>query len=190
MTTANFQAEVDLELEKAGIQAYFTEYLAVGRPAPPMTIYWKGQKRILSITCRDWEDERDKNKAIMEMLWMSPAIMSTTLVLAMIEPVALVGGIKRCIVMVTATVRGALSVVMPYEINDEDNTISFDDSPDLDPSGGGAYSEHLGHMLPIFAKMRRSVFSGADMVKYLSNKGHEIEFAEEENMSTISTYNL
>lgn len=186
----DFQPDIDLELEKAGFLAYFSEFLITGRPAPPMLTFWRGQKRVLSISCRPWEDERDKHKAIMEMLWMSPAIQSTTMVLAMVDPVKLMGRIARSVIIVTVTCHGALATVAPYDVNDEDSTIAFEEDPELDPNGGGAYSEIIRHMLPVFALQRKSLFSGPQIVQYLNTKGFETQFYGDENMQTISTYNF
>lgn len=189
-TESDFQADIDQDLEKAGILAYFSEYLVSGRPAPPMLIFWRGKTRILAVTCRPWEDERDRNKAIMEMLFMSPAIMSSTMVLALTDPIKLISGIKRSVVMITVTAQGALATVVPYNIDDSDNTIMYDDDAELDPNGGGAYSDIIGHMLPVFARQRRALFSGPEMVQYLAHRHHEIQFYGDESMETISTYNL
>jgi hypothetical protein len=185
-TNSDFHCDIDIDLEKAGILAYYSEFLSSGRAAPPMLWFWRGKDRILGVTCRNWDDEEDKHRAIMEMLFMSPALMSTTMVLSMVEPVKLVNGIQRCVIMVVVTCHGALSIVSSYDLDDETNEISFDHEAELDPLGGGAYSEVTGHMLGVFARQRRAIFTPPQVVQYLSAKGFEIEFYENNDMSTIS----
>lgn len=169
-----FHTHVDLEVEKNGIIANITELIEANRELRPMIVYYRGPDRVLSISSRRYEDEPDRNKAIMQMLYMLPALRADTSILAYCAPVHLIDvGAQDCIITIAIAWNGALAEVFPFRVT-EDEGLIWDNDAAIDPTQG-AYDQAIQHMLPTFVRTNNSMFKPSELIDFLSARGFEVE---------------
>lgn len=168
-----FHTHVDLEVEKNGIIATFTELINASRELRPMIVYYRGSDRVLSVSSRPYTDEIDRNRAIMHMLFMLPALHADTSILSYAAPVHLINiGPRDCIITIAVSYSGAMAEVFPFEVTD--NGIEWNEDAAIDPSQG-AYDQTIQHMLPTFVRTRSSMFTPTQLIDFLSARGFEVE---------------
>src|SRR5690606_9871464 len=115
----------------------------------------------------------DRNNAIMDMLYLVPAVLPDLAILSLVDPVLLTDGTQDCIIIIAVNTTGALAEVFPWRIKD-DGEVEYIEEAALSPSATGAYSEVLAHMLPTFFTANNSPFYPSDLLAYLSEHGNEI----------------
>src|SRR5690242_7950910 len=85
---AHLHSKVDLETEKTSILALFSDYIGAGKPITPFITFFREEERVVQVTQRalDPEDNEDYFRALVEMMYIRPAIEADTSVLSYLEP--------------------------------------------------------------------------------------------------------
>lgn len=187
-TQVSFSTEVDLDIEKKGLLAFYTDLIKAGRQLPPRVTFYRKHKAIVSVTSRSFEDGNilDRNRSIMDMLYLVPAIMPELAIIAFTDPVVLTTGTQDAMIIIAVNHSGALAEVFPWYI-DDDGELKYDEDAAIAPAADGAYSEQIAHMLPVFFTAKDSPFAPSDVLGYLSETGHEINLYDDWNFDNIDT---
>lgn len=176
---------VDLDTEKAGLRAIFSELLIAGREIRPIFSLYKDPNRVMTINSRLYDNPEDERKALMELLYMFPAVHAHTGILGYPYHAQLSSGVVcPSLFLIAISPNGAFTEVLPYKL--EDTNLEFLDE---EVSAIDNIPEWMQRMLPVFATIKRSTFQARHLVAYLLFKGHEIELAHNwtfENLETKS----
>lgn len=179
----DFHCHIDIEVETNSTIALMSELLAVGREVRPRASYFLGNERVMSISCRPYEDENDMHKAIMEMFYMIPSFKpSATFFVQHSEIMTEEHGKMDALITTTLTPTGALHEGYPYTV--EDGEVVFLQSYTL-VDGTGLFSKIIEHMLPVLSTVNRFPFYSTEILEWIASRGHEVEFFGKWNPANI-----
>lgn len=185
--TIEFQTNVDLAVEKASLLAYYSDFLLADRQIPPRLTLYRGNEHIVSVECRSFEGEADedidRNRAMMEAMYLVPAIMPDLSLLSFAGGVYLQDtGPAAAIIVVAMNRTGALAEVIPWDIKDD--RVIYNEEAKLDPAFP-IYNTFMQNMMPTFVRTRRSAFAPTELVGFLSERGHTVTMHNDWTMTNI-----
>ena len=173
----------DFGIHRAGTMASFGEFLSKDRVPPVSVTFFKKQNPILKVTSRPFEDATSYNKALMEILFLFPSLPASTAFIGLTNSVKLIDRIAPCLVCVAVNRRGASAEVFPYTI--VNGACQYDMDAVIDPNGGGAYDDVVGHMFPTFAYVTKKISEPSIIIGWLNALGHEVQFIDDWNIANI-----
>ncbi len=176
----------DMSTERMGLLAHAAEYLEVGRDFAPAVVAFHDAERVLMVTTRGTSSFADRQRAMFEVLMMFPAMPNVqTLLMTWHAPeVKQANGVTGPAVCIIAMQRnGADCQVFPYTI--EDGKVVYTMDVELSPLQGKPYPQSLGHGFAVYAFQWNQIDSNASMIRFLSLKGHEIQFYGDWNVNNL-----
>lgn len=177
----------DMSTERMGLLAHAAEYIEVGRDFAPAVVAFHDAERVLMVTTRGSSSYADKQRALFEVLMLWPAMPNVqTMVMTWHAPeVKQANGTVGPAVCIIALQRaGADCQVFPYTIDDA-GKVSYTMDVELSPLQGKPYPQALGHGFAVYAFQYNAIDSNASMIRFLSHKGHEIQFFGDWNVDNL-----
>jgi hypothetical protein len=176
---------MDIEVERKGILARFSELIAAGREVHPTLVFYKLNERVLAVTLPPAGDEVGFLKNLQHALFLFPALQATSAMVGLHSEVLLTNNtMNPAVVTVALSKTGADSEAHPYELTDEG--VSFLEDAKLSPDSK-MYSDLVDHMFPIFATANRFPFRTSEVLEFLADGQHDIEFFGDHKYSNIDT---
>lgn len=178
--------KVDVKTEQAGLLARFSELLSVGRQLSPIIVFFKNNTRVMAVTARPSEDEADFNLALQEILFLFPSVGASYAMVGFPTYIKTASGDMRdAVVTVSLSKTGAVSEGHVYEVREGGEVVWLSDEKVADDSP--MFSQQIDHMFPIFATTIRFPFYPSEIIDFLADTNHEVEFFGEWQYSNINT---
>jgi len=189
-TQVNFSTKVDIELEVNALLSHYYDFIAAGRQLLPKLTLYTDEQPFLTIDSRTYDEpedgsEADRNKAIMEMLYLMPPLAPELAILSFSDPVKLTTGLEFSVIILAVNRLGALCKVFPYTEFEGETTYDMD--AQLDPHSPQVYSQYVQHMLQVFVRTRKMAQLPTELIAFLSNKGHEVSLLGEFDENNLNT---
>jgi len=176
--------EVDIENETLNAQNFFAEFLKAGRIPNPRVTFYLHEDPILTVSLPPTDNADDEAKAFMQAMYLQPALRSTTTMIALHSVVATQDGDSvPAVVVVVMNRSGVVSRAHLYRV--DDGEITYHQDVELDQTHL-MYPKAIEMMMPVFVMARNSALSAAELVEWLSARGHEVQFHGEWTYGTIS----